>query len=233
MTGSETVSPVRKQRVDGNLWCDLQSGAAHVRAGLFLPVGFKKQNPKHRRNVRLRSPPIFGIFSTFATRIRRLVRRVRITYAYRRTVRTFSRKYPHLRFGSHPPISQHHNTSARLPDTSVDRSPSQRARQNFGSSFFFGEPEAFGKSTIRFGRIPSVWVSHGCMASSTPILPRNLKDLFRVAPEKLGPPTCPILARDGRDKAVGRVFAPESAVDAEDDARRRKTDRQSVLHCGR
>lgn len=177
MTGSETVSPVRKQRVDGNLWCDLQSGAAHVRAGLFLPVGFKKQNPKHRRNVRLRSPPIFGIFSTFATRIRRLVRRVRMTYAYRRTVRTFSRKYPHLRFGSHPPISQHHNTSARLP--------------------------------------------------------RNLKDLFRVAPEKLGPPTCPILARDGRDKAVGRVFAPESAVDAEDDARRRKTDRQSVLHCGR
>lgn len=102
--------------------------------------------------------------------------------------------------------------------------------------FFFGEPEAFGKSTIRFGRIPSVWVSHGCMASSPPILPRNLKDLFRVAPEKLGPPTCPILARDGRDKAVGRVFAPESAVDAEDDARharRRKTDRQSVLHCGR
>ena len=144
----------------------MQSGAAHVRAGLFLPVGFKKQNPKHRRNVRLRSPPIFGIFSTFATRIRRLVRRVRITYAYRRTVRTFSRKYPHLRFGSHPPISQHHNTSARLPDTSVDRSPSQRARQNFGSSVFLGNPRPSGSPRFvldvsrPFGFPTDAWQAH-------------------------------------------------------------------------
>lgn len=175
MTGSETVSPVRKQRVDGNLWCDLQSGAAHVRAGLFLLAGFKNQAPEHRRNVRLRSPPIFGIFSIFATRIRRLIRRVRITFAYRRTVRTFSRKYPHLRFGAHPPISQHHNTSARLPDTSVDRSPSQRARQNFGSSVFLGKRslrevhDSFWPYPVRLG----ITRMHGKLTADTSSEPQR------------------------------------------------------------